>query len=64
MWDFEGRCTHQGECVNRELALELRVIDNQTIELKTTVCPDHPNESLILWPDRDDVVRIDEEVES
>ena len=53
-WDFEGRCT---KC-HKYLPLILEVISKHEIRLTITPCIEHPEDSLILWPQRDDVIRM------
>jgi hypothetical protein len=53
VWDFEGRC--KGCKEGRDLIL--KVIDNHTVQLTVDVCSEHPDDSMILWPVRDDIRR-------
>ena len=53
LWDFEGRCE---ECA-MNLILRLVVINQQKIILEVEECVDHPGSALLLYPQRDDVIR-------
>lgn len=53
-WDFEGRCV---EC-HKPLPLKLIVITQCKIQLEAQPCKEHPNDSMILWPQRDDIKRV------
>jgi len=50
-WDFEGRCA---EC-HKPLKLFLQRVTKQQVTLTVQSCEDHPNDSFILWPQRDDI---------
>jgi len=51
--DIEGRCE---ECGKR-LPLTLKVIRQCETRLIVSQCPEHPGAALILWPQRNDIVR-------
>jgi len=53
--DFEGRCEQCG----RPLPLNLFVESNQKITLSVFPCPKHPEGGMILWPQRDDIRRVE-----
>ena len=54
LWDFEGRCV---KC-HKNLILYLKVVGSNKVTLEVEKCIEHPNDSLILWPQRDDVIRL------
>ncbi len=56
LWDFEGRCV---QC-HKNLKLYLKVVNRYKIILTVEKCQEHPNTSLILWPQRDDVIRLED----
>jgi hypothetical protein len=53
--DIEGRCE---ECGKR-LPLTLKVIHQREISLSVFECSEHPGSTMILWPQRDDIIRIE-----
>jgi hypothetical protein len=57
LWDFEGRCV---KC-HKHLKLYLKVVGTNEVILTVEKCQEHPDNSLILWPQRDDVIRLEEE---
>jgi len=57
LWDFEGRCV---KC-HKHLKLYMKAIGAHKITLEVERCLEHPDDSLILFPTRDDVIRIYEE---
>lgn len=58
LWDFEGRCV---KC-HKSLNMKLRRIHPHKIQLKVEPCKYHPNpdDSVILWPQRDDIIDEDD----
>ena len=54
LWDFEGRCE---ECA-KNLKLYMVVSTQQIITLEVEECSEHPGSALILYPQRDDVIRL------
>ncbi|MHC4397515.1 MAG: hypothetical protein ACYS1A_17880 [Planctomycetota bacterium] len=50
--DFEGRC---GKC-SKALNIILTRMPENCLHLEPEKCPDHPEESMILWPQRDDII--------
>lgn len=54
-WDFEGRCEECG----RPLKLYMNVETRQKIILEVENCADHLGKAVILWPQREDVIRND-----
>ena len=57
-YDFEGRCV---KC-HRRLGLTVKVMKPHEVVLSVNPCKVHPEDSFILWPQRDDLTRIEEEV--
>ena len=53
--DFEGHCKW---CAKR-LDLEVTVITPRRIILDVIPCKDHPDDAMILWPQRKDLIRRD-----
>ena len=53
-YDFEGRCGFCGKSLN----LELERVSSRSVILTAQFCDKHPKESMILWPQRDDIVDI------
>ena len=51
LYDFEGRCT----VCHKSLKLLLTRKTNYKLELEVVPCLLHPEESYILWPQRDDI---------
>jgi len=49
--DFEGRC---GVCGKR-LNIILKRVGHRGLQLNAVECPEHPGESGIWWPQRDDI---------
>ena len=54
LWDFEGRC----ETCAKNLILYMTALTQQKIVLKVEECSDHPGSALILYPQRDDVIKL------
>ncbi len=50
--DFEGRCSN----CRRGLKLIISRINIHEIRIRLEPCPEHPEESYILWPQRADIV--------
>ena len=55
IWDFEGRCV---EC-RKNLLLKVKVLTQHQLCLTIEPCEEHPDNSYILWPQRDDIKRED-----
>ncbi len=51
-YDFEGRCV---KC-HKRLNLQLTRVDSKCIKLRVISCEKHPEDSLILWPQREDII--------
>ena len=55
-WDFEGRCTKCG----KSLDLIVYVRSQYLVLLRLDKwCEEHPKDSMILWPQRDDIIRVE-----
>ncbi len=54
--DFEGRCSECG----KPLTLYVYVVTQNTLVLRVDECGKHPGKDVILWPQREDVIRIRE----
>jgi hypothetical protein len=52
LWDFEGRCV---KC-HKNLNLYMTPIGDHKLTLEVERCKEHPKDSLILYPLRDDVI--------
>ncbi len=52
-YDFEGRCI---KCKKRLKLKILKTESSQRIVLEIIPCKDHPEDGLILWPQRDDIM--------
>ncbi len=59
-WDFEGRCEECGKNLN----LILTRISSNSVQLESAECPKHKGKTMILWPQRDDVVEATEVLSS
>jgi len=53
-WDFEGRCV---KC-HKALDMKLNCFSSHSFRLDVVPCSEHPNDSVILWPQRDDIIRV------
>jgi len=51
-YDFEGRC---GKCGTR-LLIVLKRMPPYSVKLTVVPCKLHPEESVILWPQREDLI--------
>jgi len=58
-YDFEGRC----EKCHKRLGLTVKVAGEREVVLSVNPCKRHPDASFILWPQRDDLTRVEEEVD-
>jgi hypothetical protein len=52
LWDFEGRC----ETCHKNLVLYMKPMGRFKLTLEVEKCPEHPDDALILYPLRDDVI--------
>ena len=52
--DFEGRC----EWCAKRLDLLVTVESITRISLDVIPCKNHPNDAMILWPQREDLIRL------
>lgn len=55
-FDFEGRCYECNEKVN----IMIERLSSNSMKLTADECLDHPGKSHILWPQRDDIVEIEQ----
>ena len=51
-FDFEGRC----ESCGKNLNLILTRISSHSVHLKSVECPEHSGKTMILWPQRKDII--------
>ena len=54
LWDFEGRC----EVCAKNLVLFMTPVDRFKVVHDVARCPEHPNDALILYPNREDIIRL------
>ncbi len=55
-YDFEGRCEECGKNLN----LTLKRISKNSVKLESVECSKHKGKTMILWPQRDDIIDKDE----
>lgn len=56
-YDFEAHCS---KC-HEPLDMYLQVVRHDIVILRPTACLQHPGKELILWPQRNDIIRLPSE---
>lgn len=52
MWDFQARCM----TCHKDLNIKLTRLPNNNLNLEPIHCKEHPDDSVILWPQREDLI--------